>query len=479
MSDQLLRDATFEIPVLVIGDVMLDRHVHGHVRRISPEAPVPVVSLVGEVHTPGGAGNVAATLAGLGSNVTLAGLIGPDDEGTQLREALRAKGIKHQALHEVADVPTITKTRILSDTQQQLLRLDRDGDRAAFAAAAGALLERVLPLVEEHVAVVLADYEKGVITPTVSQVIIDRCRQRGIPCVVDPKKIDLTPYARATVVTPNLVEAERAAGHPLVGDQAVAHAADLLRTSLELDAMLITRGPEGMTLSTPDGITHIQAQIRDVADVTGAGDTVVAVLAACLGSGWELAEACRLANVAAGIAVSHPGTYVVHADELGMAWKGLSHKVLNALSARRRLADARRRGRKIVFTNGCFDILHAGHLACLEGSKRLGDLLVVGLNSDASVRRLKGDTRPVIDQENRASLLAGLACVDVVVIFDEPTPEELIRELEPDVLVKGGDYTLDQIAGAEFVQAKGGRVVTIPLVQGMSTTSILERKDRR
>jgi D-beta-D-heptose 7-phosphate kinase / D-beta-D-heptose 1-phosphate adenosyltransferase len=479
MSDQLLRDATFEIPVLVIGDVMLDRHIHGHVRRISPEAPVPVVSLVGEVHTPGGAGNVAATMAGLGSIVTLAGLIGPDDEGTQLREALRVKGIKHPALHEVVDVPTITKTRILSDTQQQLLRLDRDGDRAAFAAAAGALLGRVLPLVEEHVAVVLADYEKGAITPTVSRVFIDRCRQRGIPCVVDPKKIDLTPYARATVVTPNLLEAERAAGHPLVGDQAVAHAADLLRTSLELDAMLITRGPEGMTLSTQDGITHIQAQVRDVADVTGAGDTVVAVLAACLGSGWELAEACRLANVAAGIAVSHPGTYVVHADELAMAWKGLSHKVLNALSARRRLADARRRGRKIVFTNGCFDILHAGHLACLEGSKRLGDLLVVGLNSDASVRRLKGDTRPVIDQENRASLLAGLACVDFVVIFDEPTPEELIRELEPDVLVKGGDYTLDQIAGAEFVQAKGGRVVTIPLVQGMSTTSILERKDRR
>jgi D-beta-D-heptose 7-phosphate kinase / D-beta-D-heptose 1-phosphate adenosyltransferase len=479
MSDQLLRDAIFELPVLVIGDVMLDRHVHGHVRRISPEAPVPVVSLVGEVHTPGGAGNVAATLAGLGSIVTLAGLIGPDDEGTQLSEALRAKGIKHLALHEVADVPTITKTRILSDTQQQLLRLDRDGDRAAFAAAAGALLERVLPLVDQHLAVVLADYEKGVITPTVSRVIIDRCRQRGIPCVVDPKKIDLTPYARATVVTPNLLEAERAAGHPLVGDQAVAHAADLLSTSLELDAMLITRGPEGMTLSTPDEITHIQAQIRDVADVTGAGDTVVAVLAACLGSGWELAEACRLANVAAGIAVSHPGTYVVHADELSMAWKGLSHKVLNALSARRRLDDARRRGRTIVFTNGCFDILHAGHLACLEGSKRLGDLLVVGLNSDASVRGLKGDSRPVIDQENRASLLAGLACVDVVVIFDEPTPDELIRELEPDVLVKGGDYTVDQIAGAEFVQAKGGRVVTIPLVQGMSTTSILERKDRR
>jgi D-beta-D-heptose 7-phosphate kinase/D-beta-D-heptose 1-phosphate adenosyltransferase len=203
---------------------------------------------------------------------------------------------------------------------------------------------------------------------------------------------------------------------------------------------------------------------------------VVAVLAASLGSGRDLVESCRLANVAAGIAVSHPGTYVVHADELAMAWKGLPHKVLNRESARRRLADARRRGRRIVFTNGCFDILHAGHLASLEGAKRLGDLLVVGLNSDASVRGLKGDSRPVIGQENRASLLAGLACVDLVVVFDEPTPEELIRELEPDVLAKGGDYTPEQIAGADFVLSRGGRVVTIPLVPGLSTTTILGRR---
>ena len=277
----------------------------------------------------------------------------------------------------------------------------------------------------------LADYEKGALTPAVARAVIDACRRRGIPCVVDPKKLDFAAYARATVVTPNLLEAERAAGGPLHGDEAVARAAAAMRTAFELDAMLITRGPEGMTLSTPEGITHIPAQVRDVADVTGAGDTVVAVLAACLGSGRDLAESCRLANVAAGIAVSHPGTYVVHADELATAWRGLSHKVLTREAARRRLAEARRRGRKVVFTNGCFDILHAGHLASLEGARREGDLLVVGLNSDASVRGLKGDSRPVIDQENRASLLAGLACVDAVVIFDEPTPAELIRELEP------------------------------------------------
>jgi D-beta-D-heptose 7-phosphate kinase/D-beta-D-heptose 1-phosphate adenosyltransferase len=470
----------FDVPVMVVGDVMLDRHVHGHVRRISPEAPVPVVSLDGEVHTPGGAGNVAATLAGLGCSVTLAGLVGADADGSELRDVLHAKGVDRLVLHQGLGLQTISKTRILSEGQQQLLRLDRDGDRAAFAAAAEELLGRTLPLVEEQAAVVLADYEKGVITPAVARAVIDRCRERGIPCVVDPKKVDFAVYARATVVTPNLLEAERAAGRPLAGDdEAVARAAAAMRAALELDAMLITRGHEGMTLSIPGGITHIAAQVREVADVTGAGDTVVAVLAACLGSGWDLVDACRLANVAAGIAVSHPGTYVVHADELGMAWKGLSHKVLNRESARRRLAEARRRGRTIVFTNGCFDILHAGHLASLEGAKRLGDLLVVGLNSDASVRELKGDSRPVIDQENRASLLAGLACVDVVVIFDEPTPDELIRELEPDVLAKGGDYAPDQIAGADFVLSRGGRVVTIPLVPGLSTTTILERKGKR
>jgi D-beta-D-heptose 7-phosphate kinase / D-beta-D-heptose 1-phosphate adenosyltransferase len=469
----------FDIPVLVVGDVMLDRHVHGLVRRISPEAPVPVVSLAGEVHTPGGAGNVAATLAGLGARVTLAGLVGADPEGAQLRDTLRAKRVERLALHEGPGLATISKTRILSDSQQQLLRLDRDGDRVAFVAASSGLLELTMPLIDEQAAVVLADYDKGVVTPAVARAVIDRCRRRGIPCVVDPKKHDFAIYARATIVTPNLLEAERAAGQPLPGDEEVAAAATEMRVALGLDAMLITRSSEGMTLSTPDGTTHIPAQIRDVADVTGAGDTVVAVLAACLGSGWPLLEASRLANVAAGIAVSHPGTYVVHADELDMAWKGLSHKILNAESARRRLGDARRRGRKVVFTNGCFDILHTGHLASLEGSKRLGDLLVVGLNSDTSVRGLKGDSRPVIDQDNRASLLAGLACVDVVVIFDEPTPEDLIRYLDPDVLVKGGDYTIDQIAGADFVLSRGGQVLSIPLVPGLSTTAILERTGRR
>lgn len=466
----------FDTPILVVGDLMLDRHVHGYVRRISPEAPVPVVTWAGEDHSPGGAGNVAATLAGLGCPVTVAGLVGEDPEARCLAEVLGAHGIRDLITRTGPGLDTITKTRILSEAHHQLLRLDRDGDRAAFAAQAGLLLEAVLPRIEAHRAVVLADYEKGAITPATARAVIDRCRELGRPCVVDPKKVDFAAYARATVLTPNLLEAERALKRELRGDDVIAHAAATLRAELNLDAMLITRGPEGMTLSHPEGAAHIPARTREVADVTGAGDTVVAVLAAALGAGWPMARACELASVAAGIAVSHAGTYVVHAEELETAWRGLSPKILTWEVARRRVVEAQARGRKVVFTNGCFDIIHAGHLASLEGSKRLGDLLIVGLNSDASVRGLKGESRPINAQENRASLLAGLACIDMVVVFDEPTPEELIRCLGPDVLVKGGDYAVDQIAGAGFVRARGGQVVTLPLVPGLSTTRILSRE---
>ncbi len=469
----------FDVRVLVIGDVMLDRHVHGHVRRISPEAPVPVVGVLGEDHAPGGAGNVAATLAGLGCAVTLAGLVGIDSEGSLLRGSLETRGVRRLALHEESGLGTISKTRILSDSQQQLLRLDRDGDRLEYERCADRLLDSLGSLITGQQAVVIADYDKGMVTPAVAGFVIERCKRVGVPCVVDPKKPDFAVYRGATVVTPNLLEAERAVGRKLADDGAAAEAAVALRLALDLDGMLITRGSEGMTLAALDGILHIPAVVRDVADVTGAGDTVVSVLAACLGSGWRLDEACRLANVAAGIAVSHPGTYVVQADELGMAWQGRSPKILSREAARRRLAEARRRGRKVVFTNGCFDILHPGHLSCLEGAKRLGDVLVVGLNSDDSVRGLKGDSRPVFGEENRAGMLAGLACVDVVVIFDEETPESLIEELDPNVLVKGGDYALDQIAGAEFVRSRGGEVVALPLVAGLSTTRILDRTATR
>jgi D-beta-D-heptose 7-phosphate kinase/D-beta-D-heptose 1-phosphate adenosyltransferase len=465
--------------VLVLGDVMLDRYVAGKVQRISPEAPVPVVAVEREYSSPGGAGHVAASLAGLGCEVTLAGLIGTDAAGDELRERLQAAGIRDEAIVAHRELRTICKTRVLAGSHQQLLRLDVDGRSAAFSDTAAELPARVLPLLGRHDAVVLADYDKGTLPPALLRAVIAECRRLGRPCLVDPKKTDFTLYAGATLLTPNLHETERALGRALSDETALSEAAREWRERLRLDALLITRGAEGMTLADGDGVRHFPARTREVADVTGAGDTVVAVLAACLAQQWNLDEACQLASIAAGLAVSKPGAYVVPRAELERAWQGSSTKLLDWPTARRRLSEARRQGKRIVFTNGCFDLLHAGHLHCLEAARRSGDLLVVGLNSDASVKLNKGDARPIITETHRAALLAGLACVDLVVFFDEPTPEELIRALEPNVLVKGGDYDPATMAGADFVRSRGGEVRVIPLLEGLSTTAILAAGDTR
>ncbi|HQU44988.1 MAG TPA: D-glycero-beta-D-manno-heptose 1-phosphate adenylyltransferase, partial [Pirellulales bacterium] len=304
--------------------------------------------------------------------------------------------------------------------------------------------------------------------------LIGHCRETAVPCLVAGKKHDYACYAGATLLAPNQMEAERALGRRIQGDDEFAAAAAELRERLALDTMVVTRGPDGMTVASEHGVAHIPAEAREVADVTGAGDTVVAVLAACLAAGWEMESACRLSVLAAGIAVSKPGTYVVHAAELDAVYRGLSPKVLDWACAKKLVQAAQQHGKRVVFTNGCFDLLHAGHLSCLERSRQLGDVLVVGLNSDSSVKANKGPTRPVISHDHRAALLAGLACVDAVVIFDEERPEQLVRHLAPDILVKGDDYTAAQIAGADFVIGRGGKVVTLPLVPGLSTTRLLE-----
>jgi D-beta-D-heptose 7-phosphate kinase / D-beta-D-heptose 1-phosphate adenosyltransferase len=466
-------NALSEVRALVIGDVMLDRYLEGDVRRISPEAPVPVVRLTREWYRPGGAGNVAASLAGLGCRTTLAGVVGSDAEVSRMRQALDEAGVAGLSLIERPRCRTICKTRVVSHGHHQLLRLDQDGERDEFVAGGGEIRERLTELLEARDVVVLSDYGKGTLTPELVRSTIDLCRERSIPCLVDPKQLDFAVYAKATMLTPNLLEAQQASGRPLEDEAAIGRACDELRERLGLDYMLITRGADGMTLATASDLRHFPAEVREVADVTGAGDTVVAVLAAWLGKGSKIEQACQAASVAAGIAVSHPGCYVVQGAELDWALQGRSPKVMSWEAARRWAVDQRRERRKIVFTNGCFDIFHAGHLACLEQARRAGDALIIGLNSDVSVRGLKGPRRPVVDQDHRAALLAGLACVDAVVLFDESTPESLLRQIEPDVLVKGGDYTEDQIVGAEWVKSRGGRVVTIPLVPGLSTTSIL------
>ena len=459
---------------LLIGDLMLDRYLEGQIHRISPEAPVPVVALEGEWATPGGAGNVAASLAGLGCRVTLAGIVGRDEAGDRLRLVLEEAGVSSDSLVGRDDLRTICKTRVVAGGgRQQVLRLDQDGDPAAYRRASAELADRIVAMVAGHDVVVLSDYDKGTVTESLARRIVADCRSRNIPCVVDPKKADFSAYFGATLLAPNAHEASRALGRVLSDERALTAAAVEAREILGLDHLLITRGPEGMTLASSDGIAHFPAEVREVADVTGAGDTVTATLAAFLGGGRDVKDACRLASVAAGIAVGHRGCYVVKASELEAAFRGRSPKVRDWESTRRWSEDQRRLGRRIVFTNGCFDILHAGHLACLEQARRFGDALVVGLNSDASVRGLKGPSRPVLDQDHRAALLAGLSCVDCVVVFDEPTPEALIRLVQPDVLIKGGDYTLESIAGADFVSGRGGIVRTIPLVEGLSTTAIL------
>ncbi|HJT35761.1 MAG TPA: D-glycero-beta-D-manno-heptose 1-phosphate adenylyltransferase [Pirellulales bacterium] len=475
-----VRDFEGRVAALVFGDVMLDRRIAGLVDRISPEAPVPVLSVRQELSCPGGAGHVAASLAGLGCHVTVAGVIGDDADGRSLRDLLRQNPLLKDDLLVHDSATTVCKTRLVAGTHQQLARLDREGPRHLLAEGAERLFERLSDQIGRQGVVVLADYDKGTLSEELVQRCIERCRGLRVPCLVDGKKRDFAGYAGATLLAPNQMEVERAVGRRLTGDAEIAAAAEDLRQRLHLDYMIITRGADGLTVASAEGAVRIPAETREVADVTGAGDTVVAVLAACLAEKWQIEDACRLAVLAAGIAVSKPGTYVVHGAELDAVHRGLSPKVVDWAGAKKLVQTAQQHGKQVVFTNGCFDILHAGHLSCLERSRQLGDLLVVGLNSDSSVRALKGPSRPVLSHDHRASLLAGLACVDVVVVFDEERPESLIRHLAPDILVKGSDYSPEQIAGAEFVTGRGGKVVTLPLVPGLSTTNILaaQRGDR-
>ena len=410
---------------LVIGDVILDRYLEGDVERISPEAPVPVVATRRERSRPGGASNVAAGIAALGGGAHLAGVLGDDEEGGRLLDEVRAAGVKDNLMFRQPGSRTICKTRVVGPSGQQLLRIDQNGDRIERERSAAELLRRVVREIGQHDVVVLSDYCLGTCPPEFSRVVVGECCRLGIPCIVDSKRPDLEPFAGATALTPNVAEVERVVGRPLNQSRDVASAARELKDSLDLGFALITQGSEGMTLALGSDSFHLPAEVREVADVTGAGDTVTATVAVLIAVGVEVREACRLANVAAGIAVSRRGTTVVTAAELLGARSGRSPKVVEIEYARERIARKRQEGRKVVFTNGCFDLLHAGHLSCLERARALGGLLVVGLNSDESVRGLKGEGRPIVSQEHRAALLAGLTCVDMVVIFDESTPEEL------------------------------------------------------
>lgn len=456
--------------VLVVGDVMLDRYWQGPASRISPEAPVPVVKVEGDEYRPGGAGNVALNAAALGARATLVGLVGGDPEADLLQDRLRARGVAC-ALVPVPDSRTITKLRILSK-HQQLIRLDfEDGFLASDGSGVLARFAQGLPGAS---AVVLSDYAKGVLRDP--QALIRLARERGVPVVVDPKGRDFARYRGATLLTPNQSEFEAVAG-PITDEADLVAKGEALRASLDLAALLITRSEKGMTLlERGRAAQHLPTRAREVFDVTGAGDTVVAVLAAALGAGEAMHEAVALANLAAGVVVGKLGTATVSPAELAAAMEehlpirrgALTEDELAALLARARAA-----GERIVMTNGCFDILHAGHVGYLQQARALGDRLIVAVNDDASVRRLKGESRPVNPLAARQAVLAALAAVDWVVPFAEDTPERLICRLCPDLLVKGGDYRPEDIAGGACVVAAGGEVRVLPFLDGHSTSSLI------
>ncbi len=467
-------DAFTDVPILVIGDVILDRYIRGTVTRISPEAPVPILRWEKEWSTLGGAGNVAANLAALGCRVTLAGLVGKDPQSDQLRTLLNTT-IHQFILHESPTGKTITKTRLLADEFHQLIRLDQEVEPHHWGNSSDQLLDQIIPTLNQYQAIVLVDYEKGMLTTSGIPRLVQQARQQQIPILIDPKKVDFSIYQGATLLKPNRLETERAFGIKITNETEALQIGKKLRNQLNLESILITLGPQGAVGVTPEGEFHTPAQIREVIDVSGAGDTVMSILAAGLATGLNIRESSQLAMIAAGYAVSKAGTYVVKAQELKALTGNQSLKILSWELAHLQIEHQKKLGKKIVFTNGCFDLLHAGHLYSLQQSRALGDFLVVAINSDASVQRLKGSNRPIIDQDQRAILLAGLACVDLVVIFTQDTPREIIRLLRPDILVKGGDHSLETIVGADIVQENGGKVVSIPRIPGLSTTEIVTK----
>ena len=459
--------------VTVIGDVMLDRFWTGATQRMSPEAPVPVVNVSSQEDRAGGAGNVAVNLAQLGLTVSLVGLCGDDDHARALRRCVEEAGVRWNVMPCAAE--TIVKLRVLS-RNQQLLRMDFEQSLSQYANdlfvgfAAQHLIDADL--------IVFSDYAKGSLALIES--LIARCRSLGKTTLVDPEGHDFDRYRGATVLTPNLTELEAVVG-PCQDDATLIAKAETLRSALELEAILVTRSEAGMTLiqagSAPQ---HFAASAQEVFDVTGAGDTVIATLAGCLSAGLPMAEAARIANRAAGVVVAKLGTASVTPDELTMVAEGLRgapdrQGVVSASDMSDVLAEARGRGQRVVMTNGCFDLLHPGHIAYLEQAATLGDMLVVAVNDDDSVRRLKGDARPVNAIADRMAVLVGLSAVDYVLPFSEDTPAKLIEALAPDVLVKGGDYVVEEIAGHESVMARGGEVVVLDFLEGHSTSSLIDR----
>lgn len=467
--------------VVVIGDAMLDHYVTGSVNRISPEAPVPIIEFSEEHHTLGGAGNVAKCAAALGAQVELIAVIGSDPCGEKLKSIARDLGIHVEGLLIDHSRPTTSKTRIVAGSQH-ILRLDRE-----HRGLLSEILERRIVLEIERSAqwadaLILSDYAKGVLSHSVCQAAITAAA--GKPVIVDPKGQNWERYGRATVIKPNRKEAQTISGNVIVDPEDAAHIARTIGQDLQINNIIVTLGENGAVLVADalrqdDGnAVHFPSRTREVFDVTGAGDVVGATLAVALAGGATITQAAWLANAAAGVCVSRLGAAAVSHQDIITALDNrpirTAHKVMLPDEAVRLAARLRAQSKRLVFTNGCFDLLHVGHVTLLENSRRAGDALFVGINTDSSVRRLKGPNRPIQPEWDRAQIVAAQSSVDVVILFDEDTPYQLIQALQPDVITKGADYSKEEVIGWDVVEARGGQVLLLDVVEGRSSTGLIE-----
>jgi D-beta-D-heptose 7-phosphate kinase/D-beta-D-heptose 1-phosphate adenosyltransferase len=470
------------LTILCAGDIMLDRFQHGDIERISPEAPVPVLHLRETRDMLGGAGNVASNIASLGARAILLGLVGADPAGARLHGMVHASGAIRPALIETRHRPTICKTRFIAG-RQQVVRTDEESRAPLHNEEEAALLAALLGNLPAADALIFSDYGKGALSPRILASGIEAARARGIPVFVDPKSDDFTRYRGATCITPNAREMHAAARAPVGTETDIAGAAHRLMAQADLGAILVTRSDKGMVLVEPAGTASVSARAREVFDVSGAGDTVIAALTLAYADGRSLVQAMHIANAAAGVVVSKLGTAtadiaeVMHElsaqDQEGAA--GAVPGLMTPEAAQALVTRWREQGFSVGFTNGCFDILHPGHVSLLAFARAQCDRLIVALNADDSVRRLKGETRPVNALAQRAQVMAAIRYVDGVVAFDDDTPLSLITALVPDVLIKGADYDVSQVVGGDVVTASGGRVVLAELVPGQSTTGMIAR----
>lgn len=485
MREELIEVVKHQFPkadksALVIGDLMLDRYLIGEVDRISPEAPVPVVLLKQQNERAGGAANVAANLALLGINTTMAGVIGNDAEGRALLQMLEALHINSDAVMSSDQRPTVTKTRILGG-HQQMMRLDMESRSAFTQSETETLLKQIdTALAKKPSVVILSDYAKGVLSETLCRQVIEQAKSLGIPVLVDPKGRDYSKYRGATALTPNKKETAEACGVAITDHENLLKQATKLRDALGLEFLAVTRGEEGISLLEKSETVHIPAAAKQVFDVSGAGDTVIATLAAGLIHGLSHYQAFELANIAAGIVVGKVGTVPITREELlaELVSQGSfeqADKICDIDTLTQRVKQWKAQKQKIVFTNGCFDLLHSGHVTYLEAAKKTGDKLILGLNTDRSVSALKGPSRPVIHEADRARVLAALEAIDAVILFDEDTPLRLIDAIRPDIIVKGSDYSEAQVVGGKEVKSWGGKVALIDIVPGRSTSGIIEK----